>query len=243
MTTNSVSPQGKKILIIEDDKVIAAVEKDFLEINGFEVVIEHNGIKGKELALSGDYALILLDLMLPGKDGVSICREIREKIDIPILMVTAKTEDEEKIKGLGFGANDYIVKPFSPTELVARVKSHIAQYDRLTQKKVRGQKQGASAEEIDLGWLHINNTTHRGFVNDIEVNLNPKEYELLFFLASNPEIVFSKEKLYDRIWGEDTYGDIKTVKVHMSRLREKIEKNPAEPLHIETVWGAGYRLI
>ena len=189
--------------------------------------------------MSGEFALILLDLMLPGKDGISICREIRERIDIPILMVTAKMEDEEKIKGLGFGANDYIVKPFSPTELVARVKSHIAQYERLTQKSSRQQKQ----DEIDFGWLRISNSTHRVFVNDVEVSLNHKEYELLFFLASNPEVVFSKEILYDKIWGEDVYGDLNTVKVHISRLREKIEKNPADPLHIETVWGAGYRLL
>jgi DNA-binding response OmpR family regulator len=229
----------KKILVIEDDKVIAAVEKDLLEINGFEATIEHDGFKGKELALSGDFAIILLDLMLPGKDGVSICREIREKIDIPIIMVTARTEDDEKIKGLGFGANDYVVKPFSPTELVARVKSHIAQYERLTQAAGRQQK----PDEIDFGWLRINNSTHRVFVNDVETSLNPKEYDLLFFLASNPEMVFNKEQLYDKIWGEDMYGDLNTVKVHISRLREKIEKNPADPLHIETVWGAGYRLV
>jgi len=229
----------KKVLVIEDDKVIAAVEKDFLEINGFEAVIEHDGMKGKELALSGDFALILLDLMLPGKDGVSICREIREKIDIPIIMVTARMEDDEKIKGLGFGANDYVVKPFSPTELVARVKSHIAQYERLTQKSGRQQK----PDEIDFGWLRINNSTHRVFVNDVETPLNPKEYDLLFFLASNSEMVFNKEQLYDKIWGEDMYGDLNTVKVHISRLREKIEQNPADPLHIETVWGAGYRLL
>jgi DNA-binding response OmpR family regulator len=229
----------KKILIIEDDKVIADFEKDFLELDGFETVIEYNGKKGKELALTGSFNLILLDLMLPEQDGMSICREIRDKIDIPILMVTAKLEDCEKIKGLGFGANDYIVKPFSATELVARVKSHIAQYERLTQKSGQQQK----PDEIDYGWLRINNTSHRIFVYDIEITLNPKEYDLLFFLASNPEVVFSKETLYDRMWGEDMYGDINTVKEHISRIRKKIEKNPAEPLHIETVWGAGYRLI
>ena len=147
--------------------------------------------------------------------------------------------DDEKIKGLGFGANDYIVKPFSPTELVARVKSHIAQYERLTQKSSHQQK----PDEIDFGWMRMNNTIHRVYVNDVEVSLNPKEYDLLFFLASNPEMVFSKETLYDKIWGEDVYGDLTTVKVHISRLREKIEKNPAEPLHIETVWGTGYRFL
>ena len=227
----------KKILIIEDDKVIAALEKDFLEKSGFETVIERDGIKGQELALSGDYSLIILDLNLPRKDGMTICQEIREKIDIPILMVTAKLEDTDKIKGLGLGANDYIIKPFSPTELVARVKSQIAQFERLT--KPSNLKQPAN--EIDFGWLRINNSTHRVFINDVEITLNPKEYELLYFLASSPEIVFSKETLYDRIWGEGMYGDLHTVKVHISRLREKIEKNPADPLHIETVWGAGYR--
>jgi DNA-binding response OmpR family regulator len=233
----------KKILIIEDDKTIANVEKDFLELDGFEAVIEHNGKKGKELALSGDFDLILLDLMLPGQDGMSICREIRGKIDIPILMVTAKLEDSEKIKGLGFGADDYIVKPFSVTELVARVKSHIARYERLTQKSCQNQKADITVEEIDFGWLRINNTTHRVYANDVEIMLPPKEYELLFILASSPEQVFSKDTLYGRIWGEDVYGDINTVKEHISRLRKKIEKNPDEPVHIETVWGAGYRLV
>ena len=229
----------KKILIIEDDKIIAALEKDFLEANGFEAVIEHDGIKGQQRILQESYALVILDLMLPGKDGMSICREIREKRDIPILMVTAKMEDTDKIKGLGFGADDYIVKPFSHTELVARIKSHIARYERLTQKTSGSQK----PDEIDFGWLQINNSTRRVYINDVETALNPKEYELLYFLASNPEVVFSKETLYDRIWGEGMYGDLKTVKVHISRLREKIEKNPAEPQYIETVWGAGYRLL
>ena len=238
-----MADKKKKILIIEDDKVIADVQKDFLELNGFEVVIENNGIKGKEQALSGDFSLILLDLMLPGKNGLSICREIREKIDIPILMVTAKLHDEDKIRGLGFGANDYIIKPFSPTELVARVKSHIAHYDRLNERLKQKLTSHYKLEEIDYGWLRINKNTHKVFINDHETVLNPKEYELLYFLASNPEVVFSKETLYDRIWGENLHGDLHTVKVHISRLREKIEKNPADPLHIETVWGAGYRFL
>ena len=203
----------------------------------YEVVIENDGVEGQRLALSGDFSLIILDLMLPGKDGVTICREIRNKIDIPILMVTAQKEDSEKILGLGFGADDYIVKPFSPTELVARVKSHIARYERLTRNSGQTQKK----DEIDLGWLRINN--HRVFVNENEINLAFKEYELLYFLASNPGMVFSKEQIYDKIWGEDMYGDLKTVAVHINRLREKIEKKPANPLYLLTVWGAGYRLI
>jgi len=228
----------EKVLIIEDDKEIAAIEKDFLEINGFEVVIENNGLDGQKRALSGDFTLILLDLMLPGKDGMVICREIREKVDVPILMVTAQRENSDKVRGLGFGADDYIVKPFSPTELVARVKSHIARYRRLTRNS-DSQRQ----DEIDFGWLRINKGTHRVFVDEIEITLTHKEYELFYFLASNPERVFSKETIYDRIWGEDTYGDIKTVAVHISRLREKAEKNPSEPTHIQTVWGAGYRFM
>jgi DNA-binding response OmpR family regulator len=228
-----------KILIIEDDKEIAAIEKDFLEINGFEVVICSDGIEGQKSALSGAYALIILDLMLPGKDGMVICREIRDKIDIPILMVTARMEDNEKIRGLGFGADDYIVKPFSPTELVARVKSHIARYERLT--KLAGQSQ--KHDEIDFGWLRINKDTHQIFVNENETTFTPKEYELLMLLATNPEMVFSKEQIYDKIWGEDMYGDLKTVAVHINRLREKIEKNPSEPVHLQTIWGAGYKFI
>jgi len=232
----------EKVLVIEDDREIAAIEKDFLEINGFDVVIEHDGPGGKERALSGDFSLIILDLMLPGKDGMVICKEIREKVDVPILMVTAQRENSDKIRGLGFGADDYIVKPFSPTELVARVKSHIARYRRLTRA---AQKDGEpqKTDEIDFGWLRINKGTRRVFVNEIEVTLAHKEYELLYFLASNPDMVFSKEMIYDKIWGEDTYGEIKTVAVHVSRLREKTEKNPSDPTHIQTVWGAGYRFI
>ena len=232
----------EKVLVIEDDREIAAIERDFLEINGFDVVIEYDGLEGQRRALSGDFSLIILDLMLPGKDGMVICREIREKVDVPILMVTAQRENSDKIRGLGFGADDYIVKPFSPTELVARVKSHIARYRRLTQATQRdGESQ--KPDEIDYGWLRISKGTRRVFVNEIEIALAHKEYELLHFLASSPEMVFSKETLYDKIWGEDTYGEIKTVAVHVSRVREKIEKSPSDPAHIQTVWGAGYRFM
>jgi DNA-binding response OmpR family regulator len=238
-----------KILIIEDDKEIAAIEKDFLEINGYEIDIANDGLSGQKLALSGNYALIILDLMLPGKDGMAICREIRDKIDIPILMVTARMEDNDKIRGLGFGADDYIVKPFSPTEVVARVKSHIARYERLTSgiyAANSGNPQKAAfmpSDEIDFGWLRINQGTHTVLLNETEITLTHKEYDLLYFFASNPEIVFSKEQIYDKLWGEDMYGELKTVAVHINRLREKIEKNPSEPVHLQTVWGAGYRLM
>jgi DNA-binding response OmpR family regulator len=234
-----MSDETKKVLIIEDDSDIAGIEKDFLEINGFETAIESDGIKGMKRALEEKFDLILLDLMLPGKDGLSICREIREKIDVPILMVTARTEDIDKVRGLGLGADDYITKPFSPSELVARVKSHIARFKRLTQNKNNVQK----ANEIDFGWLKINHETHRVFVNEKEITLTNKEYEMLFFFASHEDMVFSKETLYDKIWGEDMYGEMKTVTVHINRLREKIENDPAKPEHIQTVWGAGYRFL
>ncbi|MDR1030993.1 MAG: response regulator transcription factor [Treponema sp.] len=230
---------NKKILIIEDDKDIARLEKDFLEINGFKTTIEHDGIKGTESALSNQFALILLDLMLPGKDGISLCREIREKIDIPIIMVTARGEEVDKVRGLGLGADDYITKPFSMVELVARVKTHLARYERLTQSDGRLKK----TDEIDFGWFQINHATHQVLVNGSEISLAHKEYELLYFLASHEKIVFSKEQLYDKLWGEDMYGNIKTVAVHINHLREKIEKDPANPLHIQTIWGAGYRFM
>ncbi|MDR1932149.1 MAG: response regulator transcription factor [Spirochaetales bacterium] len=226
-----------KILIIEDDSDIADLEKDFLETSGFDIVIENDGISGAERALKDNFALILLDLMLPGKDGMSICREVRAKIDIPILMVTAHTGDVEKVRGLGLGADDYITKPFSLAELVARVKSHIARYQRLTQNADK------KTDAIDLGWLKINPETRRIFFNEKEISATNKEYELLYFLVRNADIVFSKEQLYNKIWGEDMYGDMKTVAVHLNHLRNKIEKDPSNPLHIQTVWGAGYRFM
>jgi len=228
-----------KILIIEDDDDIAGIEKDFLEMNGFSAEIQADGIKGTERALSGDFALILLDLMLPGKDGMSICREIREKIDIPIIMVSARIEDVDKVRGLNLGADDYITKPFSPAEVVARVKSHITRYQRLT-KNIDAAKQ---ADEVDIGWLKIEHKSRRVFVDSAEINLTNKEYELLYLLAANEGTVFSKEQLYEKIWGENIHGVIKTVTVHINRLREKIERNPGKSMHIQTVWGAGYRFM
>lgn len=225
----------KKILIIEDDKAIAEIERDFLEINGFETSIVEDGIEGVKQAISGQYNLILLDLMLPSIDGYEICKKIRGIIDVPIIMVTAKIEDVDKIRGLGLGADDYVGKPFSPTELVARVKANLAQYERLTSG------QTVKNEEIQVGNIRVNPKTHRVYVDGKEIEFKNKEYELLLFLVTNPDIVFSKELLYERIWGMDAYGDIKTVAVHINRLREKIEKDPSNPAHIETVWGAGYR--
>ncbi|GAB6173735.1 MAG: response regulator transcription factor [Ruminiclostridium sp.] len=225
----------KKILIIEDDSAIAAIERDYLEIDNFIVEIAENGISGIEKAMTGNFQLILLDLMLPGADGFTVCRKLREHLDIPILMVTAKQEDIDKIRGLGLGADDYIVKPFSPSELVARVKANLAQYDR-----IKGGSQEPMAE-LTVGNIRINTKSHRVYVKDHELELKNKEYELLLFLVTNADMVFSKEALYERIWGYDALGDNATVAVHINRLREKIEEDSSNPQYIQTVWGAGYR--
>ncbi len=224
----------KKILIIEDDIDIAEIERDYLAISGCEAVIETDGVSGLNTALKGGFDLILLDIMLPQLDGFSICRRLREKLDIPILIVTAKKEDIDKIRGLGLGADDYIVKPFSPSELAARVQANLAAYDRLKNPQ-------ESRSEINVGAIRINTGSHRVFVKDKEISLKNKEYELLLFLVTNADMVFDKETLYEKIWGMDAVGDSATVAVHINRLREKIEDDPSEPHYIETVWGAGYR--
>ena len=226
----------EKILIIEDDAAIAAIERDYLAIEHFEVEIAPDGVMGIEKALRGGFDLILLDLMLPGIDGFAVCRKLREELDIPILMVTARREDIDKIRGLGLGADDYIEKPFSPSVMVARVKAHLAQYARL--KKT----DQVVSVQITIGGIIINTDTHRVYVDDREIELKNKEYELLLFLAQNADIVFNRETLYERIWGMDALGDSATVAVHINRLRDKIEKDPGNPRYIQTVRGAGYRL-
>lgn len=225
----------KKILLVEDDNDIAELERDYLEASGFSVDISSDGDEGKRLALTGAYSLVLLDVMLPGADGFSICRDVRKELDIPILMVSARLEDVDKIRALGLGADDYIVKPFSPSELAARVKAHIARYERL---KSDAQE---AATNMHFGDLEIQPQTHRVFVAGREVRLATREFELLLFLAQNPQIVFNKETLYDRVWSLDALGSTSTVAVHINRLREKIEPDPSNPRWIETVWGAGYR--
>lgn len=225
----------KKVLLVEDDGDIAELERDYLEADGFAVDVSSDGDEGMRLARTGDYCLILLDVMLPGADGFAICRAVRKERDIPILMVSARLEDVDKIRALGLGADDYIVKPFSPSELVARVKAHIARYERL-----KGDVQ-ESIPALHFGVLEIQPKTHRVFVSGREVRLAAREFELLLFLAQHPQIVFSKETLYDRVWSLDAVGSTSTVSVHMNRLREKIETDPANPCWLQTVWGAGYR--
>jgi DNA-binding response OmpR family regulator len=224
-----------KVLIIEDDPLIAEVESDFLEIAGYEPIISNDGLEGLKKALSGEFDLIILDIMLPGLDGLSICKQIRNAIDVPILMVSAKIEDGDKIRGLGLGADDYITKPFSPSELVARVKANLAQYERLTHNRE------PKNERLEFGDLTIDPDRRRVYVAGREVELTNKEYDLLMYLISRPDIVLKKEVIYEQIWGPSVYGDVKTVAVHIKRLREKIENDPSNPVHIQTVWGVGYR--
>ncbi len=226
-----------KILVIEDDINIQALEKDYLEANGFFVQTASDGKEGLELALDKEFDLILLDIMLPELDGLEICRRVREHKDIPILLVSAKKEDLDKIKGLGFGADDYIVKPFSPSELVARVIAHISRYQRLTAKEPH--KKSAPLVEIDS--LRLDGNSRRAFINDRELLLTNKEFDLLYYLASGPNTVFSKEQLFSEIWQYDAIGETSTVTVHVNRIRDKIKEIDPSLDYIHTVWGKGYR--
>lgn len=230
-----------KILVVEDNEEIAWIERDYLEINGYEVVVKSDGNGVPELVINGDFDLMILDLMLPGTSGYEICRGIRDKIDIPILMVTAKTETIDKIRGLGLGADDYIAKPFDPAELVARVQSHLKRFQRLT---AAGKSQSAENEEgtITIGNVRILTKSWKVYKGDQEIKFPHREFEMLKFLALNPNIVFSKEDLFEKIWGYDYVGDTATVMVHINRIRDKIEDDSKNPKIIETVWGAGYRL-
>ena len=227
-----------KILIVEDDSEIALLERDYLEIEGLESDVVSDGESAVSAALSGGYDLVLLDLMLPGLNGYDVCRQIRDRVDVPILMVTARTDSVDKIRGLGLGADDYIAKPFDPAELVARVKAHLSRYARLTGSGGRQAEQ----EVIVVGDLQILPRSWKVYKGERELKMPNREFALLKFLAENPNIVFSKEQLFETIWGYDYVGDSATVTVHIGRIREKIEDNPSHPKIIETVWGAGYRL-
>ena len=224
-----------RILIIEDEVAIADLEKDYLELSGFEVAMEHAGDTGLARALSEEFDLIVLDLMLPGIDGFEVCRQIREKKDIPVIMVSAKKDDIDKIHGLGLGADDYMTKPFSPSELVARVKAHMSRYNRLvnTSQKVN--------DVIEIRGIRIDKTARRVYIDGEEKNFTTKEFDLLTFLAENPNHVFTKEELFREIWDMDSVGDIATVTVHIKKIREKIEGGSSKPQYIETIWGVGYR--
>lgn len=224
-----------KILIVEDEESIADLEKDYLELSGFEVEVENSGDVGLKKALNEEYDLFILDLMLPNVDGFEICKKIRETKNTPIIMVSAKKDDIDKIRGLGLGADDYLTKPFSPSELVARVKAHMARYERLIGSNVQ------ENEVIEIRGIKIDKTARRVYVNGEEKTFTTKEFDLLTFLAQNPNHVFTKEELFNKIWDMESIGDIATVTVHIKKIREKIEFNTAKPQYIETIWGVGYR--
>ena len=224
-----------KILIVEDEEAIADLEKDYLELSGFEVEVENDGNMGLQKALEEDFDLLILDLMLPGVDGFEICRRVRDEKDVPIIMVSAKKDDIDKIRGLGLGADDYMTKPFSPSELVARVKAHLARYERLIGSHVEENKL------IEIRGLKIDTTARRVWVNGKEKAFTTKEFDLLTFLASHPNHVYTKDELFSEIWDMESIGDIATVTVHIKKIREKIEYDTSKPQYIETIWGVGYR--
>ena len=230
----------RRVLIVEDDSKIAFLERDYLEAHGYETVVEENGLTGLRKALSEDFSLVLLDIMLPDMEGYEVCREIRKEKNVPIIFVTAKNDEIDKIRGLGLGADDFITKPFSPTELVARVSAHINRYERLV-ASVEDKEKDDKHDVIEVGSLFIDIQARRVYLGGKEVNLANKEFDLLLFLAQHPNVVYSKDTLFDKIWGEEAIGETSTVTVHINRIREKIEKDMSEPEFIETVWGAGYR--
>lgn len=224
-----------KILIVEDEEAIADLEKDYLELSGFTVVTENTGEKGLHRALAEEFDLFILDLMLPGVDGFEICKKIREIKNTPIIMVSAKKDDIDKIRGLGLGADDYMTKPFSPSELVARVKAHLSRYERLTATNQ------VENDIVEIRGIKIDKTARRVYINGEERTFTTKEFDLLTFLAQNPNHVYSKEELFRRIWDMESIGDIATVTVHIKKIREKIEFDTSNPQYIETIWGVGYR--
>lgn len=224
-----------RILIVEDEETIADLERDYLELSGFEVEVANDGETGLEKALTDQFDLVILDLMLPGVDGFEICREVRQKKNTPIIMVSAKKDDIDKIRGLGLGADDYMTKPFSPSELVARVKAHLARYERLIGSNVQ------TNDIIEIRGLKIDTTARRVWVNGEEKAFTTKEFDLLTFLAGHPNHVYTKDELFSEIWDMESIGDIATVTVHIKKIREKIEYDTSKPQYIETLWGVGYR--
>ncbi len=235
MSEENNDKKNGTILIIEDEQSIAELEKDYLELADFEVIMENDGRSGLRRALESESDLIILDLMLPGVDGFEICKRIREEKNTPIIMVSAKKDDIDKIRGLGLGADDYMTKPFSPGELVARVKAHLSRYERLL---------GSVPHEntiVEIRGIRIDKTARRVSINGVEKPFTTKEFDLLAFLAEHPNHVYSKDELFREIWDMDSIGDIATVTVHIKKIREKIEVNTAKPQYIETIWGVGYR--
>ena len=222
-----------RVLIVEDEEAIADLEKDYLELSGFTVEIENNGTAGLKRALSEEFDMFILDLMLPGTDGFEICKKIREEKNTPILMVSAKKDDIDKIRGLGLGADDYITKPFNILEVKARIKA-------IMRRTAASQPKKEDSKVIEAGDLKLDCESRRLFILGKEVNLTAKEFDLLELLVNNPNKVYGRENLLNLVWGYEYPGDVRTVDVHVRRLREKIESNPSEPKYVHTKWGVGY---
>lgn len=225
---------NEKILIVEDEKEIAFLVRDYLKASNYTVILAHDGEEAVDLFNKENPDLVVLDIMLPKLDGFEVCRQIRGKSPVPILMLSAKKEDTDKILGLGLGADDYVTKPFSPRELLARVQSQLRRYKELSTSQ-------NSNSALVVGDLEIDQSAYTVKVRGEYVPFSVKEFEILYYLATNMNQALSREKIFDHIWGFNEYGDINTVTVHVRKIREKIEEDPSNPKHIETVWGIGYK--
>jgi len=226
------------ILVIDDEEEIVELIEVYLQNEGYAVFKAYNGQEGLDLLKNQQIHLVVLDIMMPGIDGMEVCKRIRHSINIPIIMLSAKSQDMDKILGLGIGADDYMVKPFNPMELIARIKSQIRRSQYLNQHV----NSDTDTENIKVKGLVINNQSHKVFLYDKEISLTPTEFEILLLLSSNPGRVFSAEEIFERVWREKYFDSNNTVMVHIWRLREKVEDNPKEPKLIETVWGVGYKI-
>ncbi|WP_055669849.1 response regulator transcription factor [Desnuesiella massiliensis] len=225
-----------KILIVDDDEEIRKVTGIYLENEGFEILKAENGYEALKIIKESGVDLVLLDIMMPGIDGIEVCMKIRENNLMPIIFLSAKAEDLDKIHGLTSGADDYITKPFNAMELIARVKSQLRRYTRYSNT------QSISKNIMEIGNLTINIDTRLVYVGGKEVRLTPKEFDILELLARNKGIVFSIEKIYERVWGEEFYKSDNTVMVHITKIREKLEEDPKHPMYIKTIWGVGYKI-
>lgn len=230
--------QQRIIVIIEDEQDMARIMKDYIKVNGYEVFVANTGQDGMDLIESKEPDFIILDIMLPDADGIELCQQIRETRDTPILILSARGSDTDKVLGLGFGADDYMTKPFSPSELVARIHAHLRREER---SRMRSHTSHHQNHVLDFGELVIDQKAYQATLRGQEISLSAKEFQLLFFLASNQNQVFSKSVLLDKIWGYEAYGDENTITVYIRRLREKLESDPANPRYIKTVWGVGYK--
>lgn len=224
----------KKILVVDDEKEIANLVRDFLIAEGFEVVVSYDGEEGMNAFKQHKPDLAVLDIMLPKKDGMEVCRTIRSESSIPIIMLSAKKSDIDKVLGLGLGADDYVTKPFSPVELVARIKAHLRRYTQLSSKE-------SNADILTFEKLKIYLESYKVTIEGREISLTAKEFETLRLLASSPSRVYTREQIFNQVWGFNEYGDINTVTVHIKKIREKIEDDPSHPEYIKTVWGVGYK--